>query len=116
MYFLSPSGTGKLFLFDILIEYFKENSKNVVLINNSMLSNLNGKLNVVQSICLDPETDIVILDSADLYLTQDFLDQLSAQNKQVFISIKHSMGLNFKKNGFYIVKYDNNLLQVRRRL
>lgn len=114
--FLSPSGTGKSFLFNVLTEHFKENGIGSVLVNSTLLGNLHNDVNAIERVCLDADVKVVILDNADLYLTQDFLDALVSKGKTVIISLKDESDLSFSNFGFYRVKYTGNSLNVRRKL
>lgn len=114
--FLSPSGTGKTFLFSALLEYLKEEDIGCVLINADTLNNLTSDLNLLEGICLQENIKVVILDNADLYLRQSFIDNLLLSDKTVIVSLKDIKYLSFKNKGFYMVKYEGNTLNVRRKL
>ncbi len=114
--FLSPSGTGKTFLFGILIEYLREMGITAVLINSTLLNNLHNDITNIEKSCLDNDVQIVILDNADLYLTQEFLDALLEHGKKVIISLKNESRFSFQNFGFYRVKYSEKNLNVRRKL
>ena len=114
--FLSPSGTGKTFLFSVLTEYLKEKGVGSVLINSTLLGNLHNDIGTIKQICLDSDVKVVILDNADLYLTQDFLDALVSRGKTIIVSLKDESNLSFSNFGFYRVKYTGDSLNVRRKL
>lgn len=114
--FLSPSGTGKTFLFNVLLEHLKENGVNIILVNSTMLSSLGNNITSIEKICLEDNVEVVILDNADIYLTQEFLDKLVSSNKLTIISLKDVNRFSFKDFGFYRVKYLDNTLNVRRKL
>lgn len=114
--FLSPSGTGKTFLFNTLNEHLKNSGIGSVLINGELLNNLQGDSIIIENSCLSEDVDVVILDNADLYLTQSFLDLLQQHNKRVLISLKDISRFSFKNFGFYKVMYKGDTLKVRRKI
>lgn len=111
--FTSPSGAGKSFLFSMLDKYIKDKEFAVIFINGTLIRNANLD---IKGVCLQDNVDYVILDDADLYLTQDIVDALSLTDKTVLISIHDLMHLHFDKFGIYKIKYENTSLVVRRKL
>ena len=114
--FLSPSGAGKSFLFSVLAGHLRDKGISSVLINSVLLENLHNDIDAIEQICLNQDVEIVILDNADLYLTQNFIDTLVSKGKTVIISLKDASKFSFSDFGFYRVKYVGDSLNVRKKL
>lgn len=67
-----------------------------------------------QLISLCDNKEVVLLDNADLYFTQDLLDYLIGSNKILLCSIKRPYQYRFGVFGKYEVEYENNRVAVRR--
>jgi hypothetical protein len=112
--FQSPSGTGKTFLFRILQSYGENNDINIKLIDSNIFKTV-GDLQIIENICLEDSVRIVILDNADLYLNNDFIEELSKTDKKVIISYKNNENFYIDNNySFYTITYEGNVLDVRR--
>lgn len=67
-----------------------------------------------QLISLCDNKEVILLDNADLYFTQDLLDYLIGSNKILLCSIKRPYQYRFRVFGKYEVEYENNRVAVRR--
>lgn len=67
-----------------------------------------------QLISLCDNKEVILLDNADLYLTQNLLDYIIDSNKILLCSIKKPYQYRFGVFGKYEVKYENNRVAVRR--
>lgn len=107
--FEQDSGTGKTFLFTTIAEYCVVNSLKCVTMNSSRLDLLDSFEGSVKDV------DILLLDNADLYLTDELFKRLAKNAKRVLISVKDISRLSLNTAGFYFVRYVGNSLTVVRR-
>ena len=107
-YLLGDSGTGKTFIFSIIDYYCSINQIKCVNVNYAIASAMGKDL---ISIC--NRHDIVILDDADLYITNDILKQIKA--KHILVGIKSQFGLTKADAGLYRVKYTEDSIDLRRK-
>lgn len=96
--FTGYSGTGKTFAFGAIQEYFVSNNIRTIYFDDRQMDN----------------KEVILLDNADLYLTQNLLDYLIDSNKILLCSTKKPYQYRFGVFGKYEVKYENNRVAVRR--
>ena len=105
--FYDMSGTGKTFLFTMLKSYFLDTGISFISVDYTNYKILNG--------CdFSDDTEVIILDNADLYMTGDMFSKLEKSNKSVIMSIKSIKGLNQRYMGFYNVIYTKDKMRVMR--
>lgn len=108
--FTGYSGTGKTFTFGAIQEYLASNN-----ISTAYFDYRQMDCTVDQLISLCNNKEVIILDNADLYLTQALLDYIIDSNKTLLCSIKKPYKYRFRTFGKYTVNYENNKVTVRRR-
>ncbi|MDO5150613.1 MAG: hypothetical protein Q4D76_14680 [Oscillospiraceae bacterium] len=107
---LDDSGTGKTFMFKVLSSYCVINQ---IRCEKFDYSDEHRNLEYFRNTIGDAE--IVLMDNADLYMTQELLDYLKNSGKQVIISIKHIEKFTSCEGcGFYTVDYDGKSLKTVR--
>jgi len=102
------SGTGKSFMFDVIDAYCKKMGIPCLLFNYSTLE---FKDNLAEHIV---GKSVILLDNADLYLDNSFLQLLEKQDCTVIISINSLVGLYTEDAGFYEVNYTAGSLITER--
>ena len=104
----SASGTGKTFLFSLLSAYMRVNSLEFGYFNYQSRT-----IDIINSIKSN-NYDYIILDNADLYMSDDLVDLLQSSNMVVIMSLKFPF--NFKLKGLvtYNVCYNSNILKCER--
>lgn len=107
---IDNSGTGKTFMFKIIASYCVVNHIKYTLFN---YNHKEYSFDTFKK-CID-DTDIIIMDNADLYMNPELFEYLKKCGKQIIISIKHTNSLTTYENcGFYKVKYVGNELRTVR--
>lgn len=102
------SGTGKSFMFDVIDAYCKKMGIPCLLFNHSTLE---FKDNLDEHIV---GKRVILLDNADLYLDNSFLELLEEQDCTAIISVKSLVGLYTENAGFYEVNYTAGSLVTER--
>ena len=115
-FFLSPSGTGKSFLFTTLYNQFLLQRKKVVLVDSSLYLNLGGSSEAVLEFFKGRVFDYVFLDNADLYLTIGLIQLIEQTAKHIFISKKTVRGIGLRSYCSCYVRYEGGSLVVRKKL
>ena len=107
--FFDDSATGKTYLFEILNQLLLKKGVKSFLFKAENLS-ADGKVNdqIFSS-------DVVFLDSADLYLTQDMYDKLLKSSSMIILSVKSLHEVNYGSYGMYVIKYEGDILKTERR-
>lgn len=107
--FFDDSATGKTYLFDILNQLLQRRGVKSFLFKAENLS-VDGKVNdqIFSS-------DVVFLDSADLYLTQDMYDKLLKSSSMIILSVKSLHEVNYRSYGMYAISYEGDTLKTKRR-
>lgn len=103
------SGTGKTFLMHAL-ELFCSNSD--ITCQYVDYRSRKKSLSYIMSLCSDAE--VILLDNADLYLTQEILTALKSQGKFLVISMKDTCELDTYDSAQYVVKYKHTNLRLKR--
>lgn len=107
--FNGPSGTGKTFLFGVVRDVCQQRSIIYVCID------YNYRDSQPEAICaICAEADIICLDNADLYLTNDIIKALSDLDAVILISIKSVVRCNFRGYGQYLVHFDSESIVTER--
>ncbi|MEI3020035.1 MAG: hypothetical protein V8T52_06920 [Ruminococcus sp.] len=107
--FTGYSGTGKTFAFGAIQEYFVSNNIRTIYFDDRQMDYTADQL-----ISLCDNKEVILLDNADLYLTQNLLDYIIDSNKILLCSTKKPYQYRFGVFGKYEVKYENNRVAVRR--
>lgn len=107
--FTGYSGTGKTFAFGAIQEYLVSNNIRTIYFDDRQMDYTTDQL-----ISLCDNKEVIILDNADLYLTQDLLDSIIDSDKILLCSIKRPYQYRFRVFGKYGVEYENNKVAVRR--
>ncbi len=108
--FTGYSGTGKTFAFGAIQEYLKSNNVSTIYFDYRQVDYTTEQL-----ISLCKNREVVILDNADLYITQELLDYLINSNKIIMCSIENRYKYRFKAFGTYDINYENTRLVIRRK-
>ena len=104
--FCDKSGTGKTFLFSILECYFEyEDIKycSFNYLNYRALENYDFS-----------GAEVVILDNADLYMSEELFNRLEKSNKLEVMSIRSIGMLEMKNMGFYKICYKDDKIRAVR--
>ena len=104
--FFDISASGKTFFFRILQLYCKENGLRYASFDYKSENTEEAM------IAYSKNTKVVILDNADLYLTQNLLDSLLSCADYVLISIKDLTKINIRNSSFLRVRYTSDKLEV----
>ena len=103
------SGTGKTFLCTALRSYLADKGIPCLAINSKIFQHLD-----FQNLILDGK-EVIILDNADLYLTDELLERLKKSTAIVIIALHDSLQFNFGKETIrYFCEYKNSTVTVRR--
>lgn len=105
--FFDMSGTGKTFLFTMLKSYFLDAGISFISVDYTSYK-------ILDSYDFSDDTEVIILDNADLYMNEKLFSNLDASGKLIVMSIKDIGNLNQKNMGFYRVLYKDTLLTVKR--
>lgn len=105
--FFDMSGTGKTFLFTMLKSYFLDAGISFISVDYTSYK-------ILDSYDFSDDTEVIILDNADLYMNEKLFSNLDASEKLIVMSIKDIGNLNQKNMGFYRVLYKDTLLTVKR--
>lgn len=101
------SGTGKTLLMQAIELYCSENNIKYTFLNYRQRKNSEEQ---IEYLCND--SDIVIIDNADLFLRQSLLDRLQKINKYIIISLKDSSKIDCRNITEYLVHYDRLKLKL----
>lgn len=104
------SGTGKTFMFTILQSYLEEKEIKYILVD-SRSSLMNNEELLLEGI---DNSEVVLLDNADLYLSQVIINAIQAKGKLAIISLKSLSAYRLRGAGLYKVHYDKDELVTRR--
>lgn len=104
------SGTGKTFLFNILMSYCVNNKISYAYIDYNFLAS--GDESLIFSHCLNK--DLIMLDNADLYLTFELFNKIRSLDATIILSKKSTFGLNMEDAHLYNIEYINSSLITRR--
>jgi ABC-type transporter Mla maintaining outer membrane lipid asymmetry ATPase subunit MlaF len=107
-YIIDDSGTGKTFLFSNLRNYCLNNNIDFTFIDYNYS---NKSENDIISVCHNC-SEIVIFDNADLYLTSNIINNITA--KLVVASLKSSIGLRTEETGNYELVQKDNVISLKR--
>lgn len=108
--FTGYSGTGKTFVFGAIQEYLVSNNISTIYFDYRQMD-----YTVDQLISLCDDKEVIILDNADLYLTQNLLDYIIDSHKILLCSIKKPYKYRFRVFRKYEVEYENDKVTVRRK-
>lgn len=107
--FFDDSATGKTYLFGILRKKLIMEGEKVIFVNSESMRTKDGSDIVLNS-------DVVILDNADLYLTDELFDRIMKCKALVLLSVKSIKHiLRSDEIGYYRVKFGNDVLMTVRR-
>ena len=98
------SATGKSYFFRILESYCKENNISCRRYDYINYSNLQTDINA--------ESEVLILDNADLYLTTELLDKLVSKHKLILICAHSLAQLPTSELDYFTVNFTANALEV----
>lgn len=104
---VDDSGTGKTFLFKLLLSYSEKRGIKTFLCNSTLADK---PKDILLDLC--KTSDLILLDNADLYLDNDFLSDIKALEKQTIICIKNTYKLNMQGVGIYCLSYENRELKT----
>ena len=106
--FFDDSATGKTYLFNLLRKKLVLDGKKVILVDSRSMRTDDGS-----DIIFD--ADVVILDDADLYLTDELFERILKCKALVLLSVKSIKHiLRSDEVGYYRVKFGGVLMTVRR--
>lgn len=103
------SGTGKSLLLEAINLFCLNNNKTCRYLN---FNNRHNTKETILTIC--GRSEVVLLDNADLYLTDEILRELKAENRFIIISVKDTAELDISEDNFYEVQYQNQKLRLRK--
>lgn len=103
------SGTGKSLLLEAINLFCLNVDKSCVYLN---FNNRHNTEKVILTLCKGKE--VVLLDNADLYLTDEILRELKAENRFIIISVKDTAELDISEDNFYEVQYQNQKIRLRK--
>ena len=107
--FFDDSATGKTYLFSILRKKLIMEGKKVIFVNSESMRTKDGSDIILNS-------DVVILDNADLYLTDELFERIMKCRALVLLSVKSIRHiLRSDEIGYYRVKFGNDVLTTVRR-
>ena len=92
--FTGYSGTGKTFAFGAIQEYFVSNNIRTIYFDDRQMDYTADQL-----ISLCDNKEVILLDNADLYLTQNLLDYLIDSNK--IPAVQHKEALSIQIRSFW---------------
>lgn len=101
------SGTGKTLLMQAIELYCSEKNIKYTFLNYRQRKNSEEQ---IEYLCND--SDVVIIDNADLFLGQSLLDRLQKINKYIIISLKDSSKIDCRNITEYLVHYDRLNLKL----
>lgn len=102
------SGTGKTFFIEILYNWLLIKQYKVYLFNSK---NYEVSDKVFKSIV--NETDILLCDNADLYLTKEKVNYIRSNTDLFIISVKNFYSIGVMTDNFYAVYYDQGILRLK---
>lgn len=105
----SNSGDGKSYLFNLLYMFYLDTDTKVVLINYTRIRDSEES---IFSSCKD--ADVVLLDNADLYLTDSLVDKLLELNSMILFCARTEIARRFKGQHRYKIKFEGSKLTSRR--
>lgn len=103
------SGTGKSFLMQAILAYCINNNINCIKCDFSI-----SEKSTETIIEIIRDSDIVLLDNADLYMNDKIMKFIRDNNKMLIMSMKETYGINIQHMQNYIVEYDGNVLTTRK--
>lgn len=103
------SGTGKTFLFTLLSAYNEKRGVKTFFCNSLLADK---PKDILLELC--KSSDLILLDNADLYLDNDFLEEVKSLGKQTIISIKNIHSLNMRGIGVYCLSYKDGTIKSRK--
>lgn len=108
-FLIHNSGTGKTLLMQAIILYCKRNS-----ISFKHIDYNNADITASELVNLCKNSDVILLDNADFYLTYDILKELSNTAKHIIISMKNLYSINMIESDEFFVDYNNLNLSIKR--
>ncbi len=102
------SGEGKTFFFTALHDYCNLNEIKLTHFSSMNMSDMDSMLQYAAS------SDIVILDNADLYVSDKLLRGLLKTSKLILISVKDLTRIGSINYGIYDTVYEGETLEVAR--
>lgn len=106
-YFFDESGTGKTFFFSIVKCFCDINGIKCSVLD---FNDAQKDEDVILKDC--EKMEVVILDNADLYLSNEILEKIAAP--VVLISVKTFAEWVRKDAGLYLIEYEGKTMNVRR--
>lgn len=106
-FLIYDSGTGKTLLMQAIILFCKKNKMKFKYFNY-----LDADIQESELINSCINSDIILLDNADLYLTDSILQKLIKDKKYIIVSMKYLHILDVIDYDEFIVKYDNKQLVI----
>lgn len=101
------SGTGKTFLMQAIDLYCINNNIKSLYIDYKFQG---LDIEQLKSICM--KSDVILLDNADLYVTNELIEWLSKNNKITIVCMKDTSDINMECISSYIVNYMNKHITI----
>lgn len=108
--FTGNSGTGKSFAMMAIHKYLVEHGVDVLYINYK-----NCNYTVEQIIGLCSVNKVIIMDDADLYMTQELYNYIKLNCEQSLICLKDIYRIRRGNCGFYNIIYEGNTLRTEKK-
>ena len=105
------SGTGKTFMFEKINNYYANSKDFRVALVDYNYSNKSEEL--IVEFCKN--TDLVLLDNADLYLTESLVNKLRSICRCIVISMKNTVFFHQNEVNILSVEYKNHLIRTIKR-
>ena len=101
------SGTGKTFLFSILVSYFQENN-----IPFSLFDYKSSERDILSILKQKTPKDYLLFDNADLFMTNEIWDEIKSNSAYSIISIKSFEDYSLEGVGICIVDFNESTLKL----
>lgn len=105
------SGTGKTFLMEGIVSYCKSNKISYSYID---YRDIDRGSDIIKASCRNK--DIVMLDNADLYISNELLEGIKKTAKIIIISLKQIYMIDTSNCNFYYVTYENSQITAEEQL
>lgn len=101
------SGTGKTLLMQVVELYCLENRIKYTFLN---YRNRENSIDQLSKLC--EHSDVIIIDNADLFVTEQLISELKKGSKYILISLKDSTKIDEHNITEFIVHYENMKLRL----
>lgn len=106
-FLLGNSGTGKTFLFSVLIGYFMSNSITYGFLDFN--TNPDNALDVIKAY---NNVEFILLDNADLYMTKELWEYINSAKNYFIISMKGCSSIAFNNVSICNISYTPSTLTL----